>query len=89
MLFGCHHDLIRRGAATAAAAHAVSHDRQQAAVDARVLQERHLVLLVFAITLVDAGRCGESITFAHVQQPEGQSPRLVGVKDVLSKQAGR
>jgi hypothetical protein len=27
----------------------------------------NLVLLVFAVTLVDAGRCGESVTFAHLE----------------------
>ena len=54
-LLGGEHHLVRGLAPTAAATHAVSHDTQDATRDARVADQRDLVLLVFAVTLVDAG----------------------------------
>jgi hypothetical protein len=62
-LLGREHDLVGRLAPTAAPAHAVGHDPQHAAGHARVRQQGDLVLLVLPVALVDAGGCGESITF--------------------------
>ena len=54
-LFGSHHDLVGSLASTASPTHAVGHNAQHAAGKAGVTDERHLVLLVVAVTLVDAG----------------------------------
>lgn len=61
----CEHDLVRGLSATTTAAHAIGHDGQDAAIDAWMVDERDLVLLVFAVTLVDAGRGCEAETFGH------------------------
>ena len=57
---GGEHHLVGRLAAPAAPAHAIGDHRQQAARRARMLQQRKLVLLVFPVSLVDAGGGGES-----------------------------
>ena len=64
-LFGRQHDLVRGLAPTASSAHAVGYHGEQATVDTRMLQQRDLVLLVFAVTLVDAGRGAEAIAGGH------------------------
>jgi hypothetical protein len=60
-----HHDLIGSFAATAATAHAVSQYGQEAASSTRMRENSDLVLLVFTITPMDAGRCGKSVTSCH------------------------
>ena len=62
-----HHHLVGRLAAAAAPAHAISHHGQHAAVNAGVVQQGHLVLLVFAVALMDAGGSGESVAFEHLE----------------------
>ena len=43
--------------------------------DARMADQGHLVLLVLAVTLVDAGRGGESVAFAHGVPATKRQPR--------------
>lgn len=64
-LFGSHHDLIRGFSAATAATHAIGQNCHDAAVDARVLEQRELVLLVFSVAFVNAGRSGKSVTSGH------------------------
>src|SRR3990167_840202 len=64
-LAGRHHDLIGRLAPAAAPTHAVCQYAQNAPVVAWVGQQDHLVLLVFPITLVDAGGGAEANRFGH------------------------
>ncbi len=85
-LLGRQHHLVGGLAAAAAAAHAVGHHRQHAAAGPRVRNQRDLVLLVFAVTLVDAGGRGESVAFAHAAggRARVRRARLLPSKDVLS-----
>ena len=64
-LFGREHDLVGGLASATASAHAVGDDTKDAARNAWVANQRDLVLLVLAVTLVDACRGGESIAFGH------------------------
>ncbi len=60
-----HDDLVRGLAPAAAAPHAVGHDTEHTAVGAAMAEQFHAVLLVIAVTLVDAGGCGQSIPIGH------------------------
>ena len=60
-----HHDLVRRLAPAAAATHPVGDHTQHAAVVPLMGDQCHLVLLVFAVTLVDAGGGDEAKRFGH------------------------
>ena len=64
-LFGRHHHLVRGFAATTAATHAIGNDRQHATVGARMVQQGDAILLVVAVTLVNAGGSGESVSLGH------------------------
>ena len=57
--------LVGRLAPAGAAAHAVRHHAEHAALNAGVREQSHLVLLVFAVALVQAGGAGESVTLVH------------------------
>ena len=54
-LLGSHHDLVGSLASTASPTHPVGHNAQHATCNAGVTKERHLILLVVTVTLVDAG----------------------------------
>ena len=54
-------------------AHAVGHHAQYTTRYARVGQQCDLILLVFAIPLVDAGRCAESISLVHILVVPGEA----------------
>ncbi len=60
-----HHDLVGRLAPPAAAAHAVGHHAEHAAVVPGMRDQRHLVLLVVAVAFVDTGRRSETKRFGH------------------------
>ena len=62
----CHHDLVGGFATATASSHAIGYDGQHTPVDARVFQERDLILLVLAVAFVGSGGSGESITSGHV-----------------------
>ena len=64
-LAGREQNLVGSLASAASSAHAVGDDAEHAADDARMADQCHLVLLVVAVTLVDAGRCAKTKTFAH------------------------
>jgi hypothetical protein len=64
-LFGSHHDLVGGLASTTAPAHAIGHDGKQTAIHTRMFEQGNLVLLVFAVTLMDASGRGKSVTDGH------------------------
>jgi hypothetical protein len=64
-LAGRQHDLVGRLAAATATAHAIGHHRQQAAGLAGVVQQADLILLVVAVSPVDAGGRVDAVAFGH------------------------
>lgn len=85
-MFGRHHDLVRRFASAAATAHAVGQYGQDAAIDAGVIEQRNLILLVITVALVDAGGSGESVALDHMYQFRRRNLVGWGAKAVLSSQ---
>jgi len=74
----------------------VRHDAQHAPRCARMADQRDLVLLVFAVTLVDAGGGGEPVTLVAMLKSVLFCPiicvaaaRLLPLKHVLSNEAAR
>lgn len=68
------HHLVGRLAPSAAATHAIGHHAQYASIETRVRQQGDLVLLVLAVTLVDAGRRNEAERFGHGIGAEDERP---------------
>ena len=60
-----HHDLVRCLAPATSAAHTIGNDGKNAAIDPRVLDQGDLVLLVVAVTFVDARGSGEFVADGH------------------------
>lgn len=85
-LAGCHHDLVRSLATATSASHSIGDNRQYATIDPRVVDQCDLILLVFAVTLVDPGRSGQSVAFEHIELPNRQCLDRVRFNDVLSNQ---
>ena len=73
-----HQDLIGRLAPAAASAHAIGDDREHATRGTRMFEHEHLILLVGAVALVEAGGGGESKASCHGAHALGARSGMVG-----------
>lgn len=82
-----HHDLVRSLAPATAPSHTVRNHTQHTAVVPLMGDQGNLILLIFTVTLVDAGGCDEAERFGHGNHCEGvctNPRRLIQVKRLLS-----
>ena len=74
-----HHHLIGGFAPAGAPTHAVGNQTDNAAGDARVSKQPHLVLLIFAVAAMLAGGSAEAVAFFHRFGRRGRLGRRFGV----------